>query len=227
MSTFDDGTGSETEETPVETVPDAAEIAAQIDAAQAQARTAGWAAGHREGFAAGEPVGHAAGHETGLAEGRARGHEEGLQAGRADAQAERERLRALLDKSAQQIGAIEEQLGDALIDLALDIARQVVRRELTQNASVVCGVVDEILHTLPAGTPSLKIWLHTSDIALVETHLSAEHPLAGWRLFADDTLLPGGCRAETPFGAIDATVQTRWQRVAASLARESAWEATP
>jgi len=46
-------------------------------------------------------------------------------------------------------------------------------------------------------------------------------------LFADDTLLPGGCRAETPFGAIDATVQTRWQRVAASLARESAWEATP
>ncbi|MBJ7265279.1 MAG: hypothetical protein JHC61_16900, partial [Burkholderiaceae bacterium] len=57
MSTFDDGTGSETEETPVETVPDAAEIAAQIDAAQAQARTAGWAAGHREGFAAGEPVG--------------------------------------------------------------------------------------------------------------------------------------------------------------------------
>ena len=85
MSTFDDGTPSATEETPVEAVPDAAEVAAQIEAAQAQARTEGRAAGYREGFAAGEPVGHAAGRETGLAEGRAQGHKEGLQAGRADA----------------------------------------------------------------------------------------------------------------------------------------------
>lgn len=227
MSTFEDDRQTDVNETPVEAAPDAAEIAAQIEAIRVQAQSEGWTMGHGEGFAAGESVGRTAGYDAGLPEGRAQGHEEGLQSGRAQAAAERDRLRAVLDKSAQQIGAIEDQLGDALIDLALDIARQVVRRELTQNATVVCGVVDEVLHSLPTGTPNLKIWLHPDDLAVVETYLGTEHPQADWRLFGDETVVPGGCRAETPFGAIDATVQTRWQRVAASLARESVWAATP
>jgi flagellar assembly protein FliH len=224
MSAFDDGQPPAVAEPAVPPPLSAAEIAAQIEDARTHAHVEGWAAGHHDGFAAGQPEGLATGHATGLAEGHAKGYEEGLQAGRAEANAERLHLRKLLDKSAQQIGAIEQQLGDALIDLALDIARQVVRRELTQNTAVICSVVDEIMHALPAHSHSLKIWLHPDDVALIETYLGAEHPQAGWRLLVDDTVLRGGCRAETPFGAIDATVQTRWQRVAASLARDNAWD---
>jgi flagellar assembly protein FliH len=41
----------------------------------------------------------------------------------------------------------------------------------------------------------------------------------------DASLLRGGCRIETFAGEIDATLQTRWQKLSAALAQDHEWVA--
>ena len=41
----------------------------------------------------------------------------------------------------------------------------------------------------------------------------------------DASLLRGGCRIETSAGEIDATLQTRWQKLSAALAQDHEWVA--
>jgi flagellar assembly protein FliH len=40
-----------------------------------------------------------------------------------------------------------------------------------------------------------------------------------YRLLADARITPGGCIAETALGSIDATIETRWERVIAAVGR--------
>jgi flagellar assembly protein FliH len=45
----------------------------------------------------------------------------------------------------------------------------------------------------------------------------------GWKIADDRQLEPGSCRIETANNQIDASLPTRWQRLAASLGKESDW----
>ena len=63
----------------------------------------------------------------------------------------------------------------------------------------------------------MRLWANPQDIELIRLHLADELKEGHWRVLADESLARGGCRAETPYGDIDATLQTRWRRVAASL----------
>lgn len=188
-------------------------------------------AARKQGFAAGREAGHAKGltqgRETGHAEGREAGYAEGLAAGQADARREAEHLHALSERCAQAYATLEHDMSEALVTLALDIARQMLRQELTTNPASVLATVREILHADPDQPQGLRLWLHPEDFELVEEHLGAEVREQGWRLMADPQLARGDCRAESPYGAIDATLQTRWQRIAAALGRDTPWDAQP
>ncbi|MGH8429807.1 MAG: FliH/SctL family protein, partial [Solimonas sp.] len=46
---------------------------------------------------------------------------------------------------------------------------------------------------------------------------------SGWCVVEDAQMERGGCRVETATNQIDASVATRWQRIAAALGKESDW----
>ena len=217
MSSFHDQEAP-ARDTPPAPAPDAA---AELE----QARRAGHAQGIREGRAEGYDLGvaegRARGYEEGLEEGRKAGHAQGLAAGRAQGEQEAAQLQALAQATAAALTALEEKTGQALLDLALDIARQVLRTRLAGDPEVILPVVREVLHMSPGASAPLRLWLHPLDLDLVKLHLADELRGAPWRLFADESITRGGCRAETSFGDIDATLQTRWRRVAASLGRDA------
>jgi len=196
-----------------------------LEEARQQAWAEGLATGRQQGYADGRQDGYQHGFETGRAEGREAGHAEGLAEGRGRAAEEARRLGELAGACSASILALEESVGQGLLTLALDVARQVVRTALADQPDAVLAAVREVLHTDLSGDGPLRLWVHPDDLQLVERHLQDELGRSNWRILADDTLLRGGCRAETAFGTIDATLQTRWRRVAASLGRASEWEA--
>jgi flagellar assembly protein FliH len=118
------------------------------------------------------------------------------------------------------LAALEEKTGQALLTLALDIARQVVRITVAQQPEALLAAVREVLHMNPSAGAPLRLWLHPLDLDLVRLHLAEELKSGSWRVLADESITRGGCRAETSFGEIDATLETRWRRVAASLGRD-------
>ncbi|CAM3538065.1 flagellar assembly protein FliH [Bordetella sputigena] len=191
---------------------------------QEEARRAGHARGLKEGRAEGYDLGvaegRARGYEEGLAEGRKAGLAEGLADARKQGADEAARLRAIADATATSLAQLEEKTGQALMTLALDIARQVVRITVANQSDALLTAVREVLHMNPTASAPLRLWLHPLDLELVRLHLAEELKTGHWRVLADESITRGGCRAETSLGEIDATLETRWRRVAASLGRD-------
>jgi flagellar assembly protein FliH len=175
----------------------------------------------REARAAGEAEGHKEGLALGRAQGLAEGHAEGVAAGLAAASAHAEQLRALASSLPVALRRAEGEVADALLTLALDIARQVVHRTLRAEPEWVLPLVQDLLHAEPALQGEPRLLMHPDDVALVKNSLGNELEAAGWQVRADDTTTRGGCRVQSASGELDASLETRWKNVTAALHRDA------
>ncbi len=164
---------------------------------------------------------HAEGHENGYREGYREGFDKGLAEGEAEVRQRAARLQELLD----QLEAPFEELDEAVIEqtaqLAIAVARQIIRRELHTDPGQVVGVVREALKALPIVARHIRVYLHPEDAALVREALSlqdeADDGSQTWRIVEEPLLSRGGCRITSENSTIDATVETRLQRVITGL----------
>lgn len=154
------------------------------------------------------------------AEGRAEGHADGLATGLAAASAHAEQLRALAATLPAALRHAERELADAILTLALDVARQVVHRTLRAEPEWVLTLVQDLMHAEPALHGEPRLLLHPDDVALVKNSLGNELQIAGWQVRPDDTLARGGCRVQSASGEMDASLETRWKHVTAALNRD-------
>lgn len=224
MASFQEQDAALEEESRPDPGPDLEAIAAQT---RRDAHAQGLAEGRTEGYDLGAAEGRARGYEEGLAKGREAGYAEGLAQAREQGAEEAGHLRGLADATALALTQMEEKTGQSLLTLALDIARQVLRTTLDQQPETVLAAVREVLQMNPGAAAPLRMWVHPLDLELVRLHLADDLRTGQWRMFADESISRGGCRAETSFGDIDATLQTRWRRVAASLGRDMPLEDSP
>jgi flagellar assembly protein FliH len=155
--------------------------------------------------------------------------QQGFQAGYAQGQlaagAHVERLEALLQSARQSLAEMERDVAGALLDLAVDLARQVLRGELTARRDALLPVVREAIHAVPETVQSPKLVLHPSDADTVRAHVGDELKLGGWKIVEDHLIEPGGCKVMALNCEIDATLATRWKRVIATLGSSDAWDA--
>ncbi|MDM0030538.1 flagellar assembly protein FliH [Variovorax sp. J22P271] len=182
--------------------------AAELVSLRREARSAGDAEGRREG--------HAKGHAEGYAQGRT----EGLAAGLAAASVHAEQLRALAASLPAALRRADSELADAVLTLALDVARQVVHRTLRAEPEWVLPMVQDLLHAEPALQGEPRLLLHPDDVALVRNSLGNELQAAGWQVRPDETMTRGGCRVQSATGEMDASLETRWKSVTAALHRD-------
>jgi flagellar assembly protein FliH len=183
------------------------------DAAEQAGRTEGYAAGYAEGRPTGEQEGHETGHAQGYEAGLAMGHAAGQELARQEAA----RLQELAQASAASLLEMEEEMGQALIALAIQIAERVLRSTLDSQPEKMLDVVRDIIHLEADKEAALTLRVHPADEELIRQYLASEPAAGHWRLRADETIARGGCIAETVLGSIDATLQTRWERVTAAL----------
>jgi flagellar assembly protein FliH len=161
----------------------------------------------------------AKGYAEGLAEGRAAG----LAQGRAAAAGEITLLQTLAESFTQEVVRADEIISQDVMSLALDIAKAMLKTSLSVHPELVLPIVSEAIHYLPSLQQPAILFLNPSDIAIVKDHMSDELNKAGWRVAEDMHLQRGGCRIETATNQIDASTQTRWQRIAEALGKESDW----
>lgn len=55
----------------------------------------------------------------------------------------------------------------------------------------------------------------------MKNSLGGELQAAGWQLRADDSLARGGCRVRSASGEMDASLESRWKRVAGAFSRDA------
>ncbi|MDP2451536.1 flagellar assembly protein FliH [Polaromonas sp.] len=163
-----------------------------------------------------------AGEEEGRQQGYAQGQAEGHAAALAAVHEQAGHLRALTQALPAALRLAEREVAGQLLALALDIARQVLGQALALDPQTILPTVRELLQTEPALTGSPQLVLHPDDAALVREHLADDLQTAGWRIRADADTQRGGCRVLAASGERDATLQSRWDRVAAALGPHTA-----
>jgi flagellar assembly protein FliH len=150
-----------------------------------------------------------------------RGREQGaLEAHRAAQQARAghlERIGSVISSLQAALDELASQGADALLDLSLEVARQVLRRELTLERDAAVPAVREAIALISDHTAHPRVHLSPQDFGLVSAELEPDATHRGCRFISDPSVPPGGCRIETPQGEIDATLETRWRRVIAAL----------
>lgn len=132
---------------------------------------------------------------------------------------------AKLFVSAQEQQAQTEQVvARGVLELACELARQVVRQELSVNPQVLEPVIREALGLLVAESKSAVVRMNPQDFEALEAVVKAEFVNLSLTLVADASLTRGGCLIEAAGTVVDGTVEKRWQRAVARLGLTSSWE---
>jgi flagellar assembly protein FliH len=169
--------------------PDAAEWQARV----AAARQAGYQDGYRDGLAALENF-----KQT-------------------FAQQATSQVGALLDAFDSQLMALDGELAQSLARTAVELARQVLRSELTQRPELVAQVAADAVNAVMLSARHISVHVHPHDLPLVAEGAEETLSARGARLLADATIERGGVRVDSDVGTIDARVAVRWAQAAAAL----------
>jgi flagellar assembly protein FliH len=163
------------------------------------------------------------GYAEGLEEGRAAGRAEGHEAGRAEMALEMESLRAIAATFSGAVAAADETIASDVLDLALHLARSMVRTAFTVRPELIIPIVREAIDYLPVLQQPAILAVNPEDIEIVRTALSEELDKGGWRVVADPQVGRGGCKVDTASNQIDAQAAARWTRLAHSLGKNVEW----
>ena len=173
-------------------------------------------------------AGFAAGLTAGVAQGRAQAEVESQQdmanflATRASDSAQH--LATLFSAVQSQLAQAQQAMAQGVLELSCELARQVLRQELSVNPNVLMPVIREALDMLGAEHRSAVLRMHPADLDVLEGVMATEFAGMALSLRADTALQPGGCVVESAGMVVDATLQKRWQRAVATLGLDVTWE---
>ncbi|NIF21776.1 flagellar assembly protein FliH [Candidatus Pantoea multigeneris] len=192
-------------ETLEDVVDEAANEQQQLERLQATMRQQAHDQGYREG------------HQLGVSEGQKAGYDAGFQQGLTEAQQQQApiqaRMQQLVTEFQHSLEALDSVIAARLMQLALEAARTVIGQSTSVDGSALLRQIQGLIQQEPmfSGKPQLRV--HPDDLQQVEQTLGATLDLHGWRLLADSTLHPGGCKLSAEDGDLDASVATRWQEL--------------
>lgn len=171
-------------------------------------------------------LGRRRGHDEGWAKGQAQGYREGSQGfedftSRAATETT-QRMQSLLEGFRSELARVERQLADDVVALAIDIAREVLRREVAADPTVLLAAATEALQALGEGATRIELHVNPQDAPALRTHLQLQPGTPAWTVREDAGLQRGGCRIETDTGSADARFEARWQAVLGTLGHADA-----
>jgi len=155
--------------------------------------------------------------QNGYEAGRAQGYADVMRNAQQARAADLQRLESLLAGLDKRFEELSLQAADCLLDLALEIAGQVLRREIQTHRDGILPVVREALSLIIDAHAHPTVRLSPNDFELVRESLRGDGQFHGCRFLADPAIQPGSCRVESPHAEVDASLSTRWRRVVQTL----------
>lgn len=188
------------------------QIAKDVQRIEREVRDQGREQGYREGY------------ERGLAEGRQAGREEALAAATREFE---EQQASLVESCRQIISAINTDrqawltaARQDLIDLAIAIARRVVRHVGDAHREVVLANLEEAVRLVGART-DVTIAVNPKDAEAARTFartlIDMREQWQAIQIVEESEIAPGGCRVQWGSGCVDATLETQLDRIEAAL----------
>lgn len=164
------------------------------------------------------------GHDLGYTEGRTAGHQAGYEAGFKTGEQHAEQLRQLAEALQLESLRQDEAIAREVLELALQVAQQMLRASIQAKPESILGVIREALQSLPTLSGYHKIVVHPDEVAIVQAWLTREHGHLPWKVMADPEIARGGFRIESAHSELDATLPSRWREIIACLGSDTQWQ---
>lgn len=165
-------------------------------------------AAHQERLAAIEREAFAKGYEA--------GERAGLEAGKTRAEAMLRRLAQTLDELRSLRSTLLRQTETQMVELALAIARRILRREATFDRDLLVAMARVALDRV-GEEGSATIRLNPEDHAATAQRHGDQWAGSRVVVLADPSVPRGGCIVESEFGQVDASVEAQFDHVAQAL----------
>ncbi len=154
---------------------------------------------------------------------RAEGYAAGLAAAREAGEQTCAHMKQLAESFSSTLDNLDFRLADMVLELALDVARQVVAGELAARPERILDVVNLALKQMAETNREARLLLNPEDAALVRPHLDKVLDKNRLRVVEDSRIVRGGCLIETGQGDLDATLPARWRQVVQVLGSNKNW----
>ncbi|MET3106534.1 flagellar assembly protein FliH [Oxalobacteraceae bacterium GrIS 2.11] len=161
--------------------------------------------------------------KEGFAQGFEEGHKTGLGTGQLEMQHELATILKLSTQFNLGIQHAEQIVAQEVLDLALDIAKAMLKGALEIDPALIIPVIEQAIASLPSVQQPAQLFLNPKDAELVKQKVGAELGETGWVIVNDLHMNQGDCRIETLKNQIDASLQSRWQQLTDALGRDNSW----
>ncbi len=149
------------------------------------------------------------------------GFARGLADGMASSQSELNQRLTCLDQALSFLStpmeAIDEHVEQELVNLAIEVARQIIRREIKLDSGHVVAVVREAIASLPITTEPRRIHLNPIDASCVKEALLLSEADHSCSIIEDPVISSGGCRIVSGPSQIDATIEKQVATISARI----------
>jgi flagellar assembly protein FliH len=153
-------------------------------------------------------------------EGRAAGYEAGYAAGKAEADRLIERVRVILERAQDLRADVLADTEQQIVDLALLVARKVVKTISESQKTVVLQNIAQALKKVKA-RGVIFVRVNVADLKLTAEHsktfIQMMEGAKGVQIVEDSSVDPGGCIIETDFGEIDARISSQLAELEAKI----------
>lgn len=159
----------------------------------------------------------------GFQAGYAAGEEAGKQVLESSLATQSAQLASIVANFSQALSSLDQTVADQMLNLAVEMAEQMLRGKLSVNRDFLLPIVREAIGALPIHHAHISLRVHPDDYPMVKQGLGEHFFQGGNQLIEDTAILPGGCLLNAGASEIDATVETRWKRVLEPLGLSSEW----
>ncbi|MEJ6007229.1 FliH/SctL family protein [Paucibacter sp. AS339] len=120
--------------------------------------------------------------------------------------------------------AMEDEMAQALARCAVELARQVVRSEISQRPEHIARVAHDAVEALQLSARHVRVRVNPADYPLVIEGAGEEMRAREAQVLPDPEVPRGGCKVDSDISSVDASLATRWQQAAAAMGQASLWE---
>ena len=148
-------------------------------------------------------------------EGFAEGYAAGTEAARADIDSRINTMTGFVKILQEPYKQISDDVIDTIKHIAIIIAGQIIRREITSDENNIIAAIKKSLLLVDEIDRPMTIHLNPNDLSTAMEYLSSVE--GNVKFIEDVTISRGGCKIDTAMSIIDATIESQITEIAATL----------
>ncbi len=138
--------------------------------------------------------------------------------------AAKEDIQFLKDAMAEFYNAkqfVYDSIAPDLLEISVDIAKKIIKKELSENSEILLENIKEILAGLSKEESKIVLKVNPSQVDMLKQEMPEAVKMAGLEarvlIVPDENTMEGGCMVTTDNGVIDATIETQLSIITKAL----------